>query len=105
MVLRDCGGKPGRRSITRPLMDVSTEVSTPEASCHTAIAPDTGWSPAGTLDSWHASDVGDKHKMALARLLQLRVLEVVAATARTDQPAFVLHRSLQTHLRDAVAGG
>jgi len=33
------------------------------------------------------------------------VLEVVASSARSEQPAFVLHRSLQQHLREAVAGG
>ena len=26
-------------------------------------------------------------------------------TVRTNQPALVMHRSLQTHLRDAVVGG
>ena len=59
---------------------------------------------AGVVDEWHTKEGEAKHHAALARLLQLRVLEA-RNIARTEVLGYALHSTLAKHLRSAVYGG
>ena len=59
---------------------------------------------AGVVDEWHTKEGEAKHHAAMARLLQLRVLEA-RNIARTDVLGYALHPTLAKHLRSAVYGG
>lgn len=59
---------------------------------------------AGVIEQWHTPEGTAKHHAALARLLQLRVLEA-APTLQIEQLKYSLHPALARHLRSAVYAG
>lgn len=56
------------------------------------------------IEQWHTPEGTAKHNAALARLLQLRVLEAAPIPHSTDL-GYALHQTLARHLRIAVYGG
>lgn len=59
---------------------------------------------AGMIEQWHMPGGTNKHNAALARLLQLRVLEAVTIP-HSAELGYALHQTLARHLRAAVYGG
>ena len=56
------------------------------------------------VDQWHTVEGRAKHHAALARLLQLRVLEA-RNLPRSEVLGYALHETLARHLRQALYGG